>query len=383
MRLPRLSRLSWVVLAAVAVLVAAAVIWRDDIRRTFLDPKQPFQTYRPPPAPDYASARAWALLPPTPAEPVAFDSPPVDVFFVHPTTFDGGRDWNGPLDDPKAAKLLAEVMLPNYAGPFARVGRLFAPRYRQASLYAELTRRDDAREARRFAYGDVRAAFDVYLTRYSQGRAFILAGVEQGGVLVDRLLDARIGPDKGLRARLVAAYLPETVVPADEHGPTSPVPACRAPTQTGCVLAWARTFEGALLHGQDQLDHALVWGPDGELTALGDRAPLCVNPLTGVEGGPPAAARLNRGATNASGLEWGARPAFLPREVSTRCERGLLVVSRPASASFRPGGGWTDQWKVPGYNLFYADEEADAQARVAAWLAKGRAAQSPALRKGE
>ena len=26
-------------------------------------------------------------------------------------------------------------MAPNYAGPFVRVGRLFAPRYRQASLY--------------------------------------------------------------------------------------------------------------------------------------------------------------------------------------------------------------------------------------------------------
>ena len=54
-------------------------------------------------------------------------------------------------------------MLPNYAGPFVRVGRLFAPRYRQASLFAQLTLRDDARDAREFAYGDVRRAFDYYL----------------------------------------------------------------------------------------------------------------------------------------------------------------------------------------------------------------------------
>ena len=39
-------------------------------------------------------------------------------------------------------------MLPNYAGPFARLGRIFAPRYRQASLYTLMTLRDDAREAR-------------------------------------------------------------------------------------------------------------------------------------------------------------------------------------------------------------------------------------------
>ena len=34
-----------------------------------------------------------------------------------------------------------------------------------------------------------------------------------------------------------------------------------------------------------------------------------------------------------------------------------------------PQGGWADLRKAPGYNLFYADLEADAQARVAAWQA--------------
>ena len=46
-----------------AVVVCGAVIWRDDIFRTALDPKVPFQTYEPPPAPDYAKPDSWALRP--------------------------------------------------------------------------------------------------------------------------------------------------------------------------------------------------------------------------------------------------------------------------------------------------------------------------------
>jgi hypothetical protein len=116
----------WVIVVVgglAALLIASAIIWRDDIQRTLLDPKVPFQTYDPPPAPDYASAEAWALLPPAPFAWTSAD-PSADVFFVHPTTYDGGSDWNGAIDDGRANRVLAGVMLPNYAGPFARVGRV-------------------------------------------------------------------------------------------------------------------------------------------------------------------------------------------------------------------------------------------------------------------
>jgi hypothetical protein len=146
--------LGGLVVALIGVLIFAR---RGDILQTALDPKQPFQTWSPPPAPNYARKEAWALLPPDPLRWAAGD-PPADVFFVHPTTFDGGRDWNAPYDAKGPARQLARTMLPNYAGPFQKVGRVFAPHYRQASLYAQLTNRDDAREARRFAYQDVRAA---------------------------------------------------------------------------------------------------------------------------------------------------------------------------------------------------------------------------------
>jgi hypothetical protein len=367
----------WIFAGAVvlaALLAAACFYWRYDILRTTLDPKIPFQAYRPPIAPDYGRPEAWALSPRDPGGPAPADRP-VDVFFVHPTTYDGGREWNAPIDQARAARDLSRIMLPNYAGPFDRVGRIFAPRYRQASLYTFLTLRDDARDARRFAYGDVREAFRHYLRRSNQGRPLVLVGVEQGGTLLARLVAEEVAGDPALRARLVAVYLVETVVPAPDYGPGALVPACERREQAGCVVAFASLQDGDFPKAQDLNNRSLVWGDDDQLVNLQERLPLCVNPLDGSQRGERVPARLNLGAANATGLEWGARPAFLKRQVWAQCENGLLHTGRSKSTSLRPSGSWTDRRKVPGYNLFFADIEADAQARVSTLL--GRQAYGP------
>uniref|UniRef100_B0SZW9 DUF3089 domain-containing protein n=1 Tax=Caulobacter sp. (strain K31) TaxID=366602 RepID=B0SZW9_CAUSK len=360
----------WIFAGAVlflALVLAAAFYWRYDILRTTLDPKVPFQTYQPPPAPDYAKPAAWALRPQR--EAVAKGA--ADVFFVHPTSYDGGRDWNAPYDQPKAARDLARVMLPNYAAPFARVGRIFAPRYRQASLYTFLTLRDDARDARRFAYDDVREAFRYYLRYDNGGRPIVLVGVEQGGILAARLLHEEIAPNPVLRDRLAGVYLIETVVPADEYGPTAPVPACAGRNQAGCVVAWASLVDGDFQQLQELTNRSLVWSGGDELVTLDGRPPLCVNPLLGARDESRAPAKLNLGAANATGLEWGSRPALLKRQVWAQCQNGLLHTGHPKSTSLRDSGSWTDRRKVDGFNLFWADIEADAQARVAALKARG------------
>ncbi len=357
----------WVALGAAAVLALLATAgwyYREDILRTALDPRQPYQVYDPPPAPDYGDRRAWALMP---TDPTAPGDLPADVFFVHPTTYDGGDHWNAPIDDAQANASLTRTMLPNYAGPFVRVGRLFAPRYRQASLYTRLTMREDARDARRFAYRDVEAAFAAYIARYNDGRPFIIAGVEQGGELAARLLAEKIAPDPALRSRLVAAYLIETVVPASDYGPGAAAPACASRTQTGCVVAWAATLGDDDEHERDLHNRSLVWTQGGQLEDLAGRTPECVNPLLGAETDATAAPRENKGAANATDMEWGARPAFLRRQVGAQCVGGVLEVTKPKSPAFKPTGSWADRLKAPGFNLFYADIEADAEARVAAF----------------
>lgn len=356
----------WLALAGAIVLAIVAtgvLVWRDDILRTGLDPKVPFQTYDPPPAPDYSDRAAWRLLP---TDPLTWsdEAPPADVFFVGPTLYDGGRHWNAPIDDARADRFFRRTVGPNYVGPFVEAGRVFAPRYRQGSLYTMLTLRDDAREARRFAYEDVRRAFRHYLAAYNSGRPLILVGVEQGGVLASRLLAEEIAGDPELARRLVAAYLVETAVEAQ----SPPFTPCVAAAEPGCLAAWVSAYEGERDRAQNLRDRSLVWNGQGELTNLSG-PPLCFNPLLGRVSQEAAPARLAKGATNATGLEWGARPALQTRQVSAKCERGVLMVSRPRSAAFKRAGSWADRRKVPGYNLFYGDLEADAEARLATLLA--------------
>lgn len=356
----------------VALVVMAAFWWRDDIASNALDPKVPFQTYQPPTAPDYTQRAAWALLPAKPEIWTTAD-PPADIFFVGPTTYDGGSDWVSPIDDVQSDKFFRRVVAPNYAGPFVRVGRLFAPRYRQASLYTLLTLREDARDARRFAYADVLAAFRQYIAADNKGRPFIIVGVEQGGTLASRLIADEIARDPAIRARLAVAYLMETVVPAD----APPLTPCARPNEAGCLAAWASAFEHDIERVQALKDRSLVWDANGELENISGRTPLCFNPLLGATTKAAAPAKLNQGAANATGLEWGARPAFLTRQVSAKCEDGILRVSRPKPKMLKSAGSWADKRKVPGYNLFYGDLEADAKGRVAA-LTSSPAFQRPA-----
>lgn len=375
-RRPPLGLRRWLAIgltAFVGLVVLGAFVWRDDILQAGLDPKTPFQTYDPPFAPDYAGPAAWAMAPKGPPQP---GDPPTDVFFVMPTTFEGGAEWNAPIGDLASDQFFRRVVAPNYAGPFYRVGRIFAPRYRQASLYTLMTLREDARDARRFAYGDVLAAFRVFRERRNDGRPFILVGVEQGGTLAARLLAEEIAPDPDLRRRLVAAYLISTVVPAQG----APIPPCRTRLQAGCLAAWTSVLEGDLQRAQAIRDRSLIWGSDGQLTNLNGQAPLCFNPILGAQTDAPAPARLHLGAANATGLEWGVRPAFLARKIRAHCEHGILRISRPKSPSLRLSGDWADRRKVANFNLFYADIEADVRSRLNAWRARPPAPAQPGER---
>jgi hypothetical protein len=367
---PGLSVRDWFRLSGVLVLalvVIAAFRWRTDILQTTLDPKVPFQTYQPPAAPDYALRSAWALLPQYPAAPQA-DDPAADVFFVHATTYDGGRNWNGPIGDAKSARFLARVVLPNYAGPFARVGRIFAPRYRQASVYTELTLRDDALEARQFAYGDVRRAFDYFLAHFNRDRPLVVVGVEQGGTLVERLMDEELAAHPELIHQLAAVYIVDATVLAGAHGPQAPLPACQKPGEPHCLMAWNQAFAFDQADIRNVFERSVVWSPSDELEGVDRRPILCTNPLLGGQTTALAEANLNRGAVAAADVEWGVRPAFLARQVSAQCVDGVLHVSAPRSPTLQEQGGWLDRLKEPGFNLFYADEEADAEARVASLL---------------
>jgi len=364
--LSRPVALAGMILAGVGLLLMIIVFWGDDIMRHNLDPKVPFQTYQPPEAPDYARRDSWYLNPALESREIRLNrnAQKVDVFFIHATSFDG-RAWLGAIDDPAAVREVVDAQLPNYAGPFATIGYVYAPRYRQASLYTQLTRREDAREARQFAYTDVEKAFQAFLRQRRNEDGFIIVGVEQGGLIAQRLISDVLMPDEALRQKLVAAYFLETLAPAERYGETRVIPACTAREQAGCVVAYFSVDSVRPDKALQGLQRAMRWEGNW-LEPLGNARPLCVNPLTGTVSAEEIDARHSLGAANATGLEWGVTPALIPRKVSARCRGGVLAVNKGSLSSFNSKGSWADRKKVYDYNIFYADLKADSESR---WFA--------------
>ena len=353
------------------VLAVAGFYLQNDWHRNALDPKVPFQIYeatRLPKAPEYRKTASWYL---NPALAHYYADPrKVDVFFLHGTTFDGGKDWLGGIDNGQATHDVERIQIPNYAGPFAVMGNVYAPKYRQASLYTQLTGRDDAREARRFAYTDAEAAFRAFLKQRKGGRGFIIVGVEQGGLLVERLLRDEVSPNPALRGQLVAAYMLETLAPQGLFASLNSIPVCPARDATGCAVAYLSVDSGRPDQALQVLKRAVTWESNNELVTLGADRAVCVNPLTGGPTTDEVDAHRSQGATNATGLEWGTEPALVLHKVSARCLSGLLIVDKPDSPTFRDGPAWVDQRKVNPYNLFYGDLQADMQARWQAFQNK-------------
>ncbi len=363
-KLPGFLTLTVLAVSLVVLVLAGIAAWimRDQIYSAFLDPGVPFQTYEPPPVPDYAQADSWAVRPFL----AALEADEPAVFFIHPTLYDGGEHWNAPFDRRSHGERLERVYLPNYAGPFAPHGVIFAPRYRSASLYVFLNNREDGLLARRLAFEDVRRAFTRFLEDIGPERAFIIAGTEQGALHGLGLLIETVAQDEDLLARLAAAYLTEFPVPqALFDGPLAGIPLCDGPDAIRCLVTFTPVRADEIARIEALRERSSTWADAGEFTLSGGQALACVNPLSWQADGEPALARQHRGGASAEGLMLGERPSPLANQTGAQCQDGLLIIEQPRSRSLRRPSRLAEVRRAPPFNLFYADIEADAERRLA------------------
>ena len=334
------------------LLAGAAYVYRADIglvvMAILIAPGHGFDDAPPPQAPDYANPDHWAALPDR--QDLADAVPPggtdqqadarVDVFFLHPTTYVTSDGWNQPLEDDATNQSTDEAVMRGQASAFNACCRVFAPRYRQATLAAFFDQNGHGPRALDLAYQDVVAAFRYFIDELNEGRPFILAGHSQGSRHADLLLAEQIVGNP-VANRLVAAY----PVGFEIDG-SNGLPVCTAPTQTGCQVTWNTVGPRA---------GALFASP----------ANICVNPLTWAAAGAAAPHDLNLGAVNFDGdasYEQGAADA--------QCvDDGRLLVSDIRSNRYtqRPLG--RDNYHIYDYALFYVNVRQNAQARVEAFLA--------------
>ncbi|MBC7884883.1 MAG: DUF3089 domain-containing protein [Saprospiraceae bacterium] len=201
---------------------------------------------------DYTNLNYWAAHPNktdeadlTPeGDTVSTQGVDADVFFIHPTTYTGekGQDkWNSNLDDAELNRKTDEGTIRFQASAFNHAGRVFAPRYRQAHLYAYFTADTiSAKKAFDFAYKDVKEAFEYYLKYFNNDRPIIIASHSQGTNHAERLLTEYFD-QKTLYKKLVISYLIGMPVAKDRFTDIKP---CIDSTDTGCFVSW-RTFKKA------------------------------------------------------------------------------------------------------------------------------------------
>jgi hypothetical protein len=326
------------------------------------------------PAPDYADARSWAALPAkpglaayVPAGVEAAKDAQVDVFFIHPTgDMTGSAGWNSALDPNSQTEENTRWMMANQASAFNGCCAVYAPRYREASIFIYISATPDLhKKSIDFAYADVDRAFTYFLEHYSKGRPFIIAshsqGTEHGMNLVMRRIDGT-----PLASRMIAAYLIGGGITDKVAGKLKTVHVCASPTDLHCIIHWATYGEGAQPKRDDTKDKL-----------------VCVNPLTWKRDGGMAPAALNSGAVPISGRFqikfWGRDEAhgmkFPPLKAplkawtSAECRDGFLFAQDQNGTQFGQ--------VVPGknyhgldYALFAMNIRENAIARVTAYLGR-------------
>ncbi len=314
-----------------------------------------FEPANVPPRPDYSLLELWAAHPDK--KDAADQLPQVDslkdgqataaadIFFIHPTIYtyepNGRYPWNGNVEDADLNQQVDNSTILNQASIFNAAGRVFAPRYRQAHIYAYFTPNEaDAKAAFDTAYADVKAAFEYYLKHFNQGRPFIIAahsqGTQHGKRLIRELIDGQ-----PLQQQLVVAYLVGMPTPADFF---THIPVCQDGDQTGCFVTWNTYAKGYTPpnHGKELYKAAAT------------------NPLNWTTNGEPAPATLHMGAVGQK-----FKP-LKPGLHDAAAHEGMLWISRPKIA----GAALLNikNWHRADYNLFYFNVRQNAVERVKAYL---------------
>ncbi|MBX9897012.1 MAG: DUF3089 domain-containing protein [Qipengyuania sp.] len=293
----------------------------------------------------------------------ADDAPPFAVFFVHPSSYiplalTEQANWNAAPGDV-TAETRARLFIKGMASAFNRADEIWAPKYRQAVAGAFLTDKPEASQAIDAAYADVREAFRFFLASAPKDKPIVLAGHSQGALHILRLLRDEVA-GKPVRRRIAAVYAVGWPISIEHDLPTLPLPACAAPTQAACIVAWssfAEPADPALLLSR----YSRTPGFDGQ--PRGEGPILCVNPLTGGTGGTaPASANLGtlvpRDDLSGGDLVAGA--------VGARCDaRGLLLIGDPPrlGQGVLPGNNY-HVYDIP---LFWKNLQGDVVRRVSAW----------------
>ncbi len=322
---------------------------------------------------DYSKNSSWAALPsmndeadmvPKGESGTDQNNSPVDVFFVHPTGYLKGDNWTDPLEEKSATMENTQWMMANQASAYNGCCSVYAPHYRQASIYSYFGSDEIRAEVHNFVYQDVKKSFEYFIENFSNGRPFIIASHSQGTHHSIRLLAEEID-SSGLYPRMVGAYIIGGMISKDWMNNMENIGVCDSAEQLGCLVHW---------------DTMNVTQINKDMPLYSNN--ICVNPITWKNEGSLSELQDAKGAVQVSGefnLEFSGddRPtdqiltpleAPLKKYVQAQCKDGALFASDQTGTRFQTFTGSGGNYHGLDYALFYMDIRENAKLKVSTYL---------------
>lgn len=394
----KLLKISGIVIGMLVLVFTVLILFRAQIGQALLGPPATFAAEDTPALPNYADLAFWASHPKLAdtadlrlnAQPEPTDHP-VDVFYVHPTTYFGGGGWNSNMDVSEAAAQTLETVLGGHGTIFSDCCNFYAPRYREAHIAVfrkpedpdELAL-DNSFKALELAYGDVEAAFDVFLAERNPDRPFIIAGHSQGSLHAFRLMETRVDGTP-LEEKMIAAYPVGFWFSADKlsRGPKS-IGLCRTASETGCFVTWDTYGDAG--SGRDTSGTITHWYKTGWEWTTGEQT-LCVNPISWQADTEAAGKAAHKGAmplpttfdtvdlllNRNSGRTYEALATPVAALTGAKCDpNGTLFIESQPEGVFASGIDERQMYHSFDWQLFYMDIKENVELRIAHYLENSR-----------
>ncbi|MEQ8350802.1 MAG: DUF3089 domain-containing protein [Leptospiraceae bacterium] len=319
-------------------------------------PSHSFEEEKATAAPDYSIIEFWAASPDKTDEADHVpnhsglsdlqSSAKVDVFFVHPTSY-LGQTWNADASTYRTQTSDTDVI--RQASVFNGAARIFAPRYRQATMgtFVDLDSPDSNKALDR-AYSDVRRAFLYYLEHMNQGRPYILAGHSQGAFMVLRLMQEFLDqPITRRDERFIVSYAPGAAIYTDQFRNLKP---CNSPEQLSCYISWNSRVWGVEIQGAKDVNARL-------------KDSVCINPVSW---------RRSDETSNRKDHLGSIRKDFQTLDtqfLEARCQNSILWVRLKNSELYQSSFQKNNLHPMD-MNLFYLDLRKNARVRISAHQSK-------------
>jgi len=275
----------------------------------------------------------------------------IDVFYLYPTSANPAcTEIIAPVDDYMKTQVKNNYLKgPVGMEDFANV---FAPYYRQVSgagiltcsTPEDLTALDRTKEP----WADVKAALDLFFTKYNSGRPFILASHSQGSSMMKIVLSEYMTEHPDYYKRMIAAYtlgfrFNKEWIEANPH-----LKMATGELDTGVII----TFEAE--------------GPNNDpcFPILGGT--LSINPLNWKTDDTYAGVELNLGSVEVSGGVQTKVPGLADATIDL--VRGSIIVTTTTDYLPETFGFGKRSFHLSDFSLFYENIRQNAKKRASVFL---------------